>query len=276
MKPRQTSGETDAERIDSGAAYRVQVLDRALGVLDTLASAGSLAPSEISARLKLHKSTVHRLLSVLEQNGYVDRDRANGSYALGLKLIELGTRASARIDLCELAGPILDRLMEKTGETAHIGVMSHGAVISVADSEGYKTLRTPSTVGRRTPAHCSSQGKVLLAEMDSEQLRAFVRRNGLKAFTPVTIRRIGALERELLEVRRRGYAIDDQEFEEGLKCIGAPIRDRTGAVVAAISIAGPAVRLKLERMPRLIEAVLEGAARLSTALGYRQNHGVLE
>jgi DNA-binding IclR family transcriptional regulator len=166
--------------------------------------------------------------------------------------------------------------MEKTGETAHIGIMSHGTVISIADSEGYKTLRTPSTVGRQTPVHCSSQGKVLLAEMDPEQLRAFVRRNGLKAFTPVTVRGIGALERELREVRRRGCAIDDQEFEEGLKCIGAPIRDRTGAVVAAISIAGPAVRLKLERMPRLIEAVLEGAARLSTALGYRQTPGVSE
>jgi DNA-binding IclR family transcriptional regulator len=276
MKPSQVSCETDSGRIDSGPAYRVQVLDRAFAILDTLASTGPLAPSEISTRLKLHKSTVHRLLSVLEQNGYVDRDRVNGSYALGLKLIELGTRASARIDLCELAGPILDRLMEKTGETAHIGIMSQGAVISIADSEGYKTLRTPSTVGRRTPAHCSSQGKVLLAEMDPAQLRAFVRRNGLKAFTPVTIRRIGALERELFEVRRRGYAIDDQEFEEGLKCIGAPIRDRTGAVVAAISVAGPAMRLKLERMPRLIDAVLEAAARLSTALGYRQTTSALE
>jgi DNA-binding IclR family transcriptional regulator len=268
MKPAQISRETD-----SGPAYRVQVLDRAFAILDALAATGPLAPSEISTRLKLHKSTVHRLLVVLEQNGYVDRDRANGSYALGLKLIELGTRASARIDLCELAGPILDRLMEGTGETAHIGIMSQGAVISVADSEGYKTLRTPSTVGRRTPAHCSSQGKVLLSEMDPVQLRAFVRRNGLKAFTPMTIRRIGALERELLAVRKRGYAIDDQEFEEGLKCIGAPIRDRTGSVVAAISIAGPAMRMKLERMPRLIEAVLEAAARLSTALGYRQVSG---
>jgi DNA-binding IclR family transcriptional regulator len=247
----------------------VQVLERALHILDILASAGQLAPSEISARVKLHKSTVHRLLAVLEQHGYLDRDRANGRYALGLKLIELGTRASSRLDLCELAGPILDRLMEQTSETAHIGIVSQGAVISVADSESYKTLRTPSTVGRRTPAHCSSQGKVLLAEMNPAELRAFVRANGLKAFTRLTIRGIGALERELARVRKNGYAIDDQEFEEGLKCIGAPIRDRTGNVVAAISIAGPAMRLKAERMPRLIEAIIEAATRLSAALGYR-------
>src|SRR6266849_2484262 len=92
---------------------------------------------------------------------------------------------------------------------------------------------------------------------------------GLKAFTRLTIRKISGLERELAEVRKNGYAIDDQEFEEGLKCIGAPVRDRTGSVVAAVSVAGPAMRLKLERMPRLTEAVVEAAARLSLALGYR-------
>ena len=139
--------------------YHVQVLDRALRILDVLAAEDELGPGEIALRLSLHKSTVHRLLSVLEKNAYVDRSPANGKYSLGLKLIELGTHASSRLDLCELAGPVLDRLMERTGETAHIGILSQGAVISIADSESYKTLRTPSTVGRRNPAHCSSQGK---------------------------------------------------------------------------------------------------------------------
>jgi DNA-binding IclR family transcriptional regulator len=195
--------------VSDGGAYRVQVLERALRILDTLAAEGQLAPSEISARLSLHKSTVHRLLAVLEQNEYVDRSQANGMYSLGLKLIELGTRASSRLDLCELAGPILDRLMEQTGETAHMGILNHGAVISVADSESYKTLRTPSTVGRRTPVHCSSQGKVLLAELNATEVRTFVRRNGLKSFTRHTIRNISGLQRELAQVREQGYAVDD-------------------------------------------------------------------
>jgi IclR family transcriptional regulator, KDG regulon repressor len=252
-----------------GAAYRVQVLDRALRLLDVLAAEGNLAPGEISSRLALHKSTVHRLLAVLERNEYVERHQGNGRYSLGFKLIELGTSASSRLDLCEVARPILDDLMEQTGETAHIGILSQGAVVSIADSESYKTLRTPSTVGRRTPAHCSSQGKVLLAEMELPQVQAFVRANGLKPYTRLTIRTMRRLQQELEDVRRNGYAIDDQEFEEGLKCIGAPIRDRSGAVIAGISVAGPAIRLRVERMPALINTVVKAADRISAALGYR-------
>ena len=202
-------------------------------------------------------------------SGYVERSAANGKYSLGMKLIELGTRASSRLDLCELAGPVLDRLMERTGETAHIGILSQGAVISIADSESYKTLRTPSTVGRRNPAHCSSQGKVLMAGLSSAELRAFIGANPLKKFTRRTISTLTALQREVAQVRQQGYAIDDQEFEEGLKCVGAPIRDRFGNVVAAISVAGPAMRLSEARMPDLIGVVVDAAAGLSRALGYQ-------
>ena len=128
-------------------------------------------------------------------------------------------------------------------------------------------------MGRRTPVHCSSQGKVLLAELSAGEVRTFVRRNGLKPFTRHTIRNVNGLQRELLQVREQGYAIDDQEFEEGLKCIGAPIRDHTGNIVAALSIAGPAMRLRPDRMPALIESVMDAAARLSTALGHRAEPG---
>jgi len=142
-------------------------------------------------------------------------------------------------------------------------------VVSIADSESYKTLRTPSTVGRRNPVHCSSQGKVLIAEMNPGQLRQFVRSNPLQKLTRRTIVTLAGLQRELANVRQQGYAIDDQEFEEGLKCVGAPIRDRAGDVVAAISIAGPAMRLSPERMPDLIKLVVEAAAGLSKGLGHR-------
>ena len=259
---------------DGGAAdYKIQVLERALTILDTLAGEGRLASSEIGQRAGLHKSTAHRLLAVLARHQYVERDPVSGRYSLGLKLIELGTVASTGVDLCEAARPILDRLMQQTGETAHVGILSHGTVISIADSETYKTLRTPSTVGRRTPAHCSSQGKALLAEFPSAQLRAFVRKHPLKRFTRHSICRIGELERELDKVRRNGYATDDQEFEDGLKCIGAAVRDRRGAPVAALSIAGPAIRLSPERMPELTAAVKSAAVSLSSALGYRPNGG---
>src|SRR5258706_10998829 len=115
------------ERVSGVAEYRVQVLDRALSILDVLATENQLAPAAISARIGLHKSTVHRLLSVLECNEYFYRDPMSGPYSLGLRLIELGTRASARLDLSVLARPMLDRLTQETGETAHIGILDHGA-----------------------------------------------------------------------------------------------------------------------------------------------------
>src|SRR5260370_15897419 len=115
------------ERVSGVAEYRVQVLDRALSILDVLATENQLAPAAISARIGLHKSTVHRLLSVLERNEYLYRDPMSGRYSLELRLIELGTRASARLDLSVLARPMLDRLMQETGETAHIGILDHGA-----------------------------------------------------------------------------------------------------------------------------------------------------
>jgi DNA-binding IclR family transcriptional regulator len=266
---KQAAGRSNASHEKPSILYRVQVLERALGVLDVLAGQDQLAAGEIASRLSLHKSTIHRLLAVLETKGYVDRGTANGKYSLGMKLIELGTRASSRLDLSELAGPVLDRLMERTGETAHIGILSQGAVVSIADSESYKTLRTPSTVGRRNPAHCSSQGKVLMAALDPKELRAFLVKYPLQKYTRRTIPTIAALNRELTQVRQQGYAVDDQEFEEGLKCVGSPIRDHSGSVVAAISIAGPAMRLSAERMPDLIATVVEAAAALSRALGYR-------
>jgi DNA-binding IclR family transcriptional regulator len=133
-----------------------------------------------------------------------------------------------------------------------------------------RTLRTPATVGQRSPAHCSSQGKAILAFLSPEELREFVRTYGLKAFSGNTLTRFAILRAELERVRQRGYAVDNEEFEEGLKCIGAPVRDHSGAVVAAISIAGPASRLRRGRTPALVHSVTSAASRLSASLGYRE------
>lgn len=254
--------------------YRVQVLERAFDILDVLADhASELALSELSQRLHLHRSTVHRLLVVLEGSRYVERNGASGKFRLGSKLVELGTKVVARLDLPGLAKPFLAQLVRETGETAHMGILREGEVVSITNVESSHTLRTPATVGRRTPAHCSSLGKSLLAFLSDEELDHFIQDIGLKRYTANTITMPDALKAELQCVRERGYAVDEEEFEEGLKCIGAPVRDPFGEVVAAISIAGPTARLGDSRMAHLTDSVVKAAVEISAALGYRTEKG---
>lgn len=250
------------------STYKIQVLDRTFAIFDVIAANGpELTLAEITLRLNLHKSTAHRLLAVLEGYRYVERTRS-GKYRLGSKLLELGARAAAGLDLAERALPFLRGLVAETGETAHVGILREGEVLSIANVESPRTLRTPATVGRRTPAHCTSLGKAILAFASEEQLAEVVRTRSLKGYTAKTLTRAEALRQELREVRRRGYAVDDEEFEEGLRCVGAPVRDHSGRVVAAVSITGPAFRITPERLPALGKSVIRAAEKLSAALGY--------
>jgi DNA-binding IclR family transcriptional regulator len=250
------------------AIYRVQVLDRAFDIFDTLAEHTSeLALSELSRELHLHRSTVHRLLVVLEGDRYVEKDPVSGKYRLGSKLLELGTKVAAKLDLPAIARPFLEQLVRETGETAHLGVLRQGEVLSITNVESSRTLHTPRTVGRRTPAHCSSLGKCLLAFLPDAELNEFIEARGLRTYTVSTITSPEVLKAELQRVRERGCAVDDEEYEEGLKCLGAPVRDHAGGVIAAVSIAGPASRLRADRMPALADSVVKAAAGVSAALG---------
>jgi len=249
--------------------YHVQVLDRTVGILQVLADARSnLGPAEIAERLSLHKSTIHRLLTALERHGYIRKQAGNGKYGLGLKLFELGSRAVAGLDLRESAQPILERLVSETGETAHLCVMDGGHMISVAIAESRRTVRTPATVGRRSPLHCTAVGKAILAFLPERAVLALVKQHPLRKYTSRTLVSRAALGAELARIRGRGYAIDDEEVEDGLRCVGAPIRNYSGAVIASMSIAGPSFRLTRSRIPVLADAVVNAAERLSSDLGY--------
>jgi IclR family acetate operon transcriptional repressor len=253
----------------AGEPRRVQVLERVFDILDALAEdGGEFALAEVVAKVRLNKSTVYRLLACLRCGGYVERDPQTTKYRLGPRLIQLGTAALANRDLCQIARPFLQQLVVETGETAHLGVLRDGRVVSVANVEGPRTLRIPSTVGRVTPAHCSSQGKAILAFSPEEDLWTLIEQNTLRAYTKKTIITRAALKENLRRVRECGFALDDEEYEEGLRCVGAPVRDHTGAVIAAISIAGAAVRLDAHGIPALARSVMGAAADLSAALGY--------
>lgn len=249
--------------------YRIQVLDRAFAIMAALASSDrAMGASEIGSRLQLNKTTVHRLLAVLERHRYVERDLDGGRYRLGLKLVELGGIALSRFDVHRLAQPFIERLVSETGETAHLGILRQSEVISLVNVEGHHNIRTPSTVGRRSPVHCTSQGKVLLAFQTKPFIEAFLRSHRFKAYTKNTVRSAAQFRTELERVRNYGFALDDEEYENGLKCVGAPVRDHSGKVIAAISIAGPAFRVTPECLPKIIRNVVNTAAELSMALGY--------
>jgi DNA-binding IclR family transcriptional regulator len=251
--------------------YSVRALDRALSILNALAEQDSeVGVTQLSEGLGMHKSTVHRLLAVLERNQYVEKNPADSKYHLGWKPFELGMRAVSRLDFCDLARPCLERLVKETGETAHLGILRQGDIISLVNAESQRTLSTPSTVGRRTPAHCTSLGKAILAFLPRPQITEFLRTHSLKPYTRHTITQASRLKVELGAIRKRGYALDNEEFEEGLLCIGAPVRNHAGKVMAAISIAGPAFRLGGEATAALARPVVEAAGRLSAALGYRK------
>lgn len=254
---------------DANSTYQVQVLDRAVAILQALLVGGELSLIEVSEQLDLHKSTVHRLLMVLERHRLVEKSPRNGKFALGLKLFEFGSAAVAGLDLRDRTRPYLEHLVFETGETTHLCVLDGGEVLYLDKVEPSRAVRVPSNVGRRNPAHCTAVGKVLLAFLPAEKLDDFIRKYGLRSYTPNTITNAMDVKHELGIVRERGYAIDNEEIEEGLICIGAPIWAYSGDVIASISIAGPAFRISAQKIPTLARLVMETAAKLSAELGFQ-------
>ena len=249
--------------------YQIQVLDRALAVLKVLSTEGpDLTLAQVSSLLNLHKSTAHRLIMVLEGHKLIERNSKTGTYRLGMKLFELGTRAVSQLDLRERARPILERLVRETDETVHLCVYDNGEVVYVDKVEPARSVRLASTVGRRHPAFCTAVGKAMMAIMPEEQVEAAVQKHGLRPLTRKTIGSMGELKSELAKVRKLGYAVDDEENEEGVCCVGAVVRGISGEPAAAISVSGPSFRLPSYKIPVVSKAVIAAANALSQELGY--------
>jgi DNA-binding IclR family transcriptional regulator len=254
----------DPERSLAGA----QVVDRVVDILEAFTRLGpELGVSDISRALGLKKATTHRLLASLRRRGIVAQDPVSRRYRLGLKLWELGQMATTQIDWIGRVRPLLQELTDRVGETTHLAVLNDGQVLYVEKVESTRSLRMPSQVGRRLPAHCTGVGKALIAFLPEEVTRAIVVRRGLTRFTRNTITDPALLEAELARVRERGYSVDNEEIEEGLVCIGAPIRDHSSHVVAAVSMAGPSSRVRPETIEVHARAVVEIAAEMSALLG---------
>ncbi|MBI3716564.1 MAG: IclR family transcriptional regulator [Betaproteobacteria bacterium] len=234
-----------------------------------------LGVTNLAKRLGLAKSTVHRLASTLIREDMLEQDSETGRYRLGLALFELGARVRRKMNVFNEAQFALKDLVEKTGETAHLTVLDHTSVLYLYKVESRQAIRMKSVLGARAPAHCSADGKALLAFQTAEVVDS-VLHLGLPALTPKTLTNEAALIADLAQVRARGYAIDDEETETGLRSLAAPVRDHRGEVVAAISIAGPVQRINKKVLLSYAPAVVSAANLVSLRLGHLpQRHGRL-
>jgi DNA-binding IclR family transcriptional regulator len=207
---------------------------------------------------------------MLESKLFLERNR-HGKCRLGPRIMQLGLAVLSQLDLSEVARPHLRRLMTETGETAHVGILRGAEVISIVNVQSVQTLRSPSTVGSRTPAHCTALGKAILAFSPPEVVTQFLRKRTYKSYTANTITSAARLRAELERIRLNGYAHDNEEWEKGLRCFGAPLRDSTREVIAAVGVAGSIFRMTTNRTAALSSAVINTAASISASLGYIQN-----
>ena len=252
--------------------YRIQAIERAVAILNAFSvDDPELGVTELAERVGLHKSTVHRFMVNLDAAGLVERNQRTGRYRLGLHIFELGGLVMQQMNLWDEALPFLEGLVRDTGETGHLAVLDGGEAIYIERVEARRALRIPSAVGRGYPAHATNLGKVLLADLAPERLRQLIGERPLGAFTRHTITDPAELEAELERIRAQGFAVDNEEYDEGLRCIGAPIYDHSGHAVAALGIGGPVTRITPERVEQLAELVMAAARGLSRRLGAHQS-----
>ena len=251
--------------------YRIHVIDRAAQILDSFGfDHQELSVSEIGAKTGLHRSTAHRILMALEYNDLIKQNPDTGKYHLGIKLFKLGHQAVSQLSLREICRPFLMRSMNETQETVHLAVFDDDQVLYLDKVEGPHALRMPSRVGRHIPTYCTSLGKAMLSCLDDQEVKNIFRSRVLRPYTVNTVKTLDRLLTELRVIRRRGYSVDNEEIEIGLRCVGAPIKDHTGAMVGAISTAAPSARLVAQKIPSVGRLVMAVAAEISEQLGYEK------
>ena len=247
--------------------HSIQSVDRAIRLLEAIAEAGGeCSLTELSQRTQLNISTCHHLLSTLVHRGYVAKVPVRRTYALGARILFL-SNACLTVDLPARAAPLLAQINEKTGETVHLAVLQGDSMMKVAKRESRHPVRVDTgTLGRTDAPHATATGKAMLAWLPEDDMRR-VLAHGLARFTPKTITEWPALLEALRHVRRDGYAVDDEEYQPGVICVGAAIRDHKGAVVGAISASTPTMRASEAHLALVREEIVSAVRALSAELG---------
>lgn len=243
-------------------------VQKAFRLLETLGEQQPARPSEIAKQLGLCRSNVYRLFSTLEEMGYVEKDDEL-KYSFTFKIFMLGNTVLRRNHLSEVARPYMVRLAERCKENINLGVMHEQKVLYVEKIESPHYLKLDQPVGRTDPLHCTALGKALLSGLADQELKAYLRSARLTSYTQNTIIDSGLLEKAIRKASREGYSLDIEELSEGIHCIGAPIRDVTKKVIAAISISAPSIRLTRRKIKEFKGTVIETSLKISEKMGFR-------
>jgi IclR family acetate operon transcriptional repressor len=239
-------------------------VSKALSLLDAFTlEQPELSLVQIARQAGIHKSSAFRLLATMEAQGFVEKDPVSHGYRLGWKLAELAGRLLGRYELRELAAPHMEQLARESGEIVHLSILDGAEIVYLEKKGRSQPLTVSTTIGGRSPAHASAMGKVLLASLAEGEMRRVLRGLSLRRFTPTTITDRRKLARELSAIRRQGYALDDEETFPGIRCVAAPLRDREGRVVAALSVTAPTQRMGARRQSEIRQWVTDTAARIS-------------
>jgi IclR family acetate operon transcriptional repressor len=260
-------------KTEDAAGAGVQSLDRAIALLEVIASRDGCTLADASAGAGLAASTAHRILGTLARRDFVRQDAETGQWTVGVGAFAVG-QAFVRVRKIEALGrPAMRALMEATGETVNLGVLEGAEVVFLAQVECHAPIRAFFRPGRRGPAHASGIGKALLAEVDPPRTAVLCGPGPYARFTPTTIVEPARLAAALAETRARGWALDDEEHTPGMRCVAAPVRDERGEAIAALSVSGPTVRVGRGAVARLAALTVEAAETITRVIGGRRHEG---
>lgn len=256
-----------------GEGETVQAVTRALSLLEILSKESSaVSISELSRKANLKLTTVHRLLYTLMNKGFVEQDEQSLRYKLGIKAFEIGNAALAGLDLRNISRPFLKELAESVNETTNLAILDGAEVVYIdqLESTNIVIVKMFARIGSRGPAYCTGTGKVLLADLSTDELTQRMTGVQFVKFTEHTITDLPQLISALKEIKTNGYALDFSERDEGVVCVAAPVRNHEGRWQAAISVSGPVQRMTDERInTQILPAVLNAARGISEKLGFR-------
>lgn len=245
---------------------------KAIEVLEALAKReNGVGITELSKELNLPKSTIHQILSVFKSVRFVEQNSEDKKYHLGLRIFELGNIVQSQLQLRKIAHSYLYNLSRRTNETTYLVVLEGSRTVYIDCVESRARLRAHPLFGIRVPLHCTGVGKAIMAFLPEVKINEIIHEDGLERFTENTITDPQVLKQELKKIRKRGYAIDNMEHEEGIRCVGAPIRNYQKEVFAAISASGPSQRFDPPRIKAMSKLIMETAEEISRKMGYKED-----
>ena len=254
----------------AGEKKSIQSLERAFDILELLAVQGAQPLNAIAEGTGLSKSTAYRILSTLCLRGYAEQKQAGGEYRLGLKLAEIASLKLNQLELKTEAQPYLRELSQKLGQAVHLGVLKGMDVVYIDKVEPVNTLRMYSAIGRRVPVQRAAMGKVLLGNLEMSDLLEYAAVLPYTKKCKNTITQPEVLAEQIALAKKQGYAVDDEENEEGIRCVAAPVYDYRGVIMAAVSVSGDRDIIAKERDEEIAALVKKAAAGISARMGYQK------